>query len=75
MPFVALFVPNRDPLANPAQVFESECLARDDGFLHQGFADTVIQSFWKRRSRPAFLRRRRFAFFVLTFCKRWRRVW
>src|SRR5262249_25381840 len=36
VPFVAMFVPNRYPLANPAQVFESQCLARYDGFLHQG---------------------------------------
>ena len=42
MPLVAMFVPNRYPLSNPAEVFESECLARDDGFLHQGLADTVI---------------------------------
>src|SRR6185437_3519143 len=38
MPFVA----NRYPLSNPTQVFQSQCLARYDGFSHYGFADTVI---------------------------------
>src|SRR5690348_5618907 len=42
MPFVAMFVPNRDPLTNPRKVFKSDCLARDDGFFHQGLRDTVI---------------------------------
>ena len=42
MPLVALFVANRYPLANPTQVFKSECLARDDGFVYQGLRDTVI---------------------------------
>ena len=42
MPFVAMFVANRYPLSNPAEVFEGECLARYEGFLHQGLANTVI---------------------------------
>src|SRR5690348_6100615 len=42
VPLVAMFVTNCDPLTNPRKVFKSECLARDDGFLHQGFRDAVI---------------------------------
>src|SRR5690348_14334114 len=42
IPFVALFVPNRYPLPDPRQVFESQCLARYDGFSHYGLANTVI---------------------------------
>jgi hypothetical protein len=37
--------PNRCPLSNPAEVFEGECLARHDGFLDEGFTDTVIDVF------------------------------
>jgi len=37
----AMFASNRCSLSNPGQVFESECLARSDGVLYQGLADTV----------------------------------
>jgi hypothetical protein len=42
MPLVAMFRANRSPFANPRKVFESQCLARYDGFHDQGFADAVI---------------------------------
>ncbi len=39
---MAMFVSNRDPLTNPRQVFEGECLARYGGFSHQGFREAVV---------------------------------
>lgn len=47
MPLVALFVANRYPFSNPTQVFESQCLARDESFEYQGLRDTVIDVFLK----------------------------
>src|SRR5712692_4761338 len=47
MPFVAIFVPNRCPLSNPREVFQSECLARYDGFVDQGLTDRVVHIFLK----------------------------
>src|SRR5262249_8418526 len=41
-PLVAMFVANCCPLPNPAQVFEGECLARYEGFVHQGLRDSVV---------------------------------
>src|SRR5262245_32247779 len=42
MPLVAIGPTNRCPRANPGQVFEGECLAGHDGFVHRGLADAVI---------------------------------
>src|SRR5581483_1192365 len=42
MPFVAMFAANRCSLSDPTQVFESECLARYDGFLDELLADAVV---------------------------------
>ena len=76
MPLVAMFVSNRYPLPNPAQVFESDCLARYGGFLDEFLADAVVHVLLEAAIHGgAFLRRRRFAFFVPTFCNRWRRRW
>src|SRR5262249_25738942 len=42
MPLIAMFVANRYPLSDSAQVFESECLARYDGLLDELLTDAVI---------------------------------
>src|SRR5712692_8691906 len=42
MPFIAVLVANSDTLSNTSQVLKSECLARYNGFLYQGFAYLVI---------------------------------
>ena len=42
MPFVAMCVTDRYALADSRQILQSECLARDGGFLDQGFADTGL---------------------------------
>ena len=47
MPLVAMFVSNRGPLAHPPQVFAGACLARYDGLLHPGRADTGMHVFWQ----------------------------
>jgi hypothetical protein len=44
MPLVAMFASNRCSLPNPAQVFESDCLARYGSFEDKLLADTVIGS-------------------------------
>ena len=55
MPLVAMFAPNRCSLSDPRQVFESDCLARYDGFLDQLLADTVIRVFLEARLTAAHL--------------------
>src|SRR5262249_44997759 len=51
VPLVTVCASNRCPLSNPRQVFEGECLARDDGFLDQSLADAVVGVFLE----PSFL--------------------
>ncbi|HEX8983075.1 MAG TPA: hypothetical protein VF792_09920 [Ktedonobacterales bacterium] len=42
MPLIAMFVSNRCTLSYSGQIFESDCLARYGGFLHQGLADAMV---------------------------------
>lgn len=55
MPFVAVFAPNHCLLSNAAQVFESQCLARYDGFVDQGLTDFVVDIFHVAAFSPAYL--------------------
>src|SRR5712691_12921398 len=43
VPFIAVFSPNVNSLTNACQVFQSECLARYNGFLDQGATDLLIR--------------------------------
>ena len=55
MPLVTVFALNRDLLPNAGQVFESQCLARYDGFVDQGLADGMVDGFHVAMLAPAHL--------------------
>jgi hypothetical protein len=55
MPFVAVFVTNRDTLSNTSQVFKSECLARYYGLFHQEGTDAMIRILLKAFFTPTHL--------------------
>src|SRR3989440_9606226 len=42
LPFIAVFASNRYPLSNACQVFKSQCLARLNSFVYQGFRYSMI---------------------------------
>ncbi len=47
MPFIAVFAANRCSLSDACEIFQSECLARYDSFMYQGFCDTMVRVFLK----------------------------
>ncbi len=55
MPLVSLFAPNHCLFSNAGQVFESQCLARDDGFPYQSLADGMVDVFHIPAFPPAHL--------------------
>jgi len=52
MPFVAIDPANRCPLSNATQVFEGECLAGHDGFVHELLTDAMIGVFLEASFTP-----------------------
>ena len=71
MPLVTMCALNRDPLTNAIEVFESDCLARDDGLLNKLLADAVVRVFLEAGFMLSHAADT--AFGVSHFCRRWRR--